>query len=156
MKNNKCERGIARLYAVLALFQFSHSGDSIDVIFDDFLSKNANREPKIDSVPIKKMHIKFFRQLTETAAKNLEEITPIIQKHLNENWTLERLDPVALCILQLGVCELKHFQTIPSIVIMDEYTEVAKSFFNKTNTSFINGILNTIARELRPNDTFKD
>lgn len=156
MKNNKCERGIARLYAVLALFQFSHSGDSIDVIFDDFLSKNANREPKIDSVPIKKMHIKFFRQLVETATKNLEEITPIIQKHLNENWTLERLDPVALCILQLGVCEIKYFQTIPSIVIMDEYTEVAKSFFNKTNTSFINGILNTIARELRPNDTFKD
>ena len=156
MKNNKCERGIARLYAVLALFQFSHSGDSIDVIFDDFLSKNANREPKIDSVPIKKMHIKFFKQLVETATKNLEEITPIIQKHLSDNWTLERLDPVALCILQLGVCEIKYFQTIPSIVIMDEYTEVAKSFFTKTNTSFINGILNTIARELRPNDTFKN
>jgi len=156
MKNNKCERGVARLYAVLALFQFSHSDDSVDVIFDDFLSKNASREPKIDSVPIKKMHIKFFKQLIEAAAKNLDEITPIVKEHLNENWTLDRLDPVALCILQLGICELKYFNTIPSIVIMDEYTEVAKSFFTKTNTAFINGILNTVARKLRPNDKFKD
>ena len=101
-------------------------------------------------------HIKFFKQLVETAAKNLDEITPIVKEHLNENWTLDRLDPVALCILQLGICELKYFNTIPSIVIMDEYTEVAKSFFTKTNTAFINGILNTVARKLRPNDKFKD
>ena len=147
------ERSVARLYAVLAIFQHSHSDCSKDEIIADFLSK---KDPKIEGLPVEKMHVRFFKELVGKAIDHLEEFTPIVSKHLAKDWTIEGIDPVALCILQLAVCELLYFTTNPSKVILKEYADVAAAFFTDSNSAFINGVLNVIARELRPNDVFKE
>ena len=157
MKENKvCERSVARLYAVLAVFQYSHSEVTPGEIVNDFLSSKHKKNPKIDGVSIDNMHIRFFKELFEKTIKHLDDITPHIQAHLAEDWAVNTIDPVALCILQLGVCEILYFTSNPSKIILKEYGDVAGSFFNKENVSFINGILNVIAREIRPNDIFTD
>lgn len=157
MKENKvCERSVARLYAVLAVFQYSHSRVTSGEVIDDFLSTAHKKNPKIDGVYIDNMHIRFFRELFEQTIKHLDDINPCIKEHLAKDWAIDTIDPVALCILQLGVCEILYFTSNPSKVILKEYGDVAGSFFNRENVSFINGILNVIARKMRPNDTFAD
>ena len=156
MKEKKCERSVARLYAVLAIFQHEHSDCKPGEIVADFLSKKNKNEPKIEGLPICDMHIRFFRELFEKVVAHLDEINLRVKAHLAKDWSIDTIDPVALCILQLGVCEICYFETNPAKVILKEYADVAAAFFNSANTAFINGILNVIAREVRPDDKFTD
>ena len=52
-------------------------------------------------------------------------------------------------IISLAVYELISFKNIPLQVIIDEYVSIAKQYFDNNNTGFVNGILDTIAKEIR-------
>ena len=155
-KRKGYERSVARLYAVLALFQHKASDDGLRDVLSDYISKTARVNPKIESIPVRDMHEKFFIDLMKNVSENIEVIDAEISEHLSKDWSMERIDPVLLCILELGVCEILLFSSVPSKVILDEYTEVANAFFTKQNASFINGTLNAIARKKRPGDIFND
>lgn len=155
-KRKGYERSVARLYAVLALFQHKGCDDGLRDVLSDYVSKTARVNPKIESIPVRDMHEKFFIDLMKNVSENIEVIDAEISGHLSKDWSMERIDPVLLCILELGVCEILLFPSVPSKVILDEYTEVANAFFTKQNASFINGTLNAIARKNRPDDVFND
>lgn len=156
VRHKVCGRSVSRLYAVLALFQHSHSESGVEDVFEDFLSEMAMKNPKIEDLPVQNMDVEFFKELVRTTVNNLATITPEIGHHITETWRMERLDPVQVCVLQLGICEILYFRSIPSKVILNEYTEVAKTFFAKSNVAFVNGVLNNVAREMRPDDVFND
>ena len=62
-----------------------------------------------------------------------------------ESWQLDRLDPVMYAILGLGATEILYFQKIAHTIILNEYIELAKAFFDKPEASFVNGILSAIS-----------
>jgi len=70
-----------------------------------------------------------------------------IRAHLAANWRLDRLDATARAILRCAVFELTERRDAPGEVVMDEYVEIAKSFFSGTEPGFINGVLDAIARD---------
>jgi N utilization substance protein B len=51
--------------------------------------------------------------------------------------------------LRCGVFELLHRRDVPREVVLDEYVEIAKSFFDGPEPGFINGILDAVVREAR-------
>ena len=55
-------------------------------------------------------------------------------------------------IISLGVFELSFCLEIPHKVIINEYVSIAGLFFNKTNTGFINGILDRLSKTIRKNE----
>lgn len=63
------------------------------------------------------------------------------------------LDKVELAVLRLGTYELKERQEIPYRVVIDEYVELTKMFGAEASHKYINGVLDAVARDLRPIET---
>jgi N utilization substance protein B len=72
-----------------------------------------------------------------------------IARRLAENWRLERLDATVRAILRAGAYELANRPDVPTEVAIDEYVEVAKSFFEGAEPGFVNGALDAVARDVR-------
>ena len=77
----------------------------------------------------------------ENAAQSLEII-----KEYAVAWSPERLSNTALSLLKLSIYELLYTDTPPKVVI-NEAVEISKEFASVEEASFINGILNKIARD---------
>jgi N utilization substance protein B len=70
-----------------------------------------------------------------------------MEKHL-KGWKKERISPVSMAILRLGFYEMLYVSDIPSKVTINEAIELAKKFDDEKSYSFVNGVLNALAREL--------
>ena len=65
------------------------------------------------------------------------------------NWELDRIAEIDSIILNLGVCELQKFPSIPVKVTINEYLELAKEYSTPKSSIFINGILDALVKEYR-------
>lgn len=65
-------------------------------------------------------------------------------------WTIERMPVVDRCILRLATYELSERSDVPTAVVLDEAIELAKRFSTDESGRFVNGVLSSIAKELRP------
>ncbi len=92
----------------------------------------------------------LFKTLTENAVDRQATIDRAIARHLNKGWKLERIDAVARAILRAGAVELEQRKDIPIAVVIDEYVEIAKAFFDGPEPGFVNATLDACARDLRP------
>ena len=77
------------------------------------------------------------------------EIDRLIDEHA-EGWTVDRLPNVDRAILRLAVWELTAQPDVPAAVVMDEAVELAKEYSTERSSSFVNGVLDSIARLVRP------
>ena len=75
------------------------------------------------------------------------EIDETISKFLNK-WKITRLSKATISILRLSTYEMKYCDLAPSISI-NEAVELSKNYAEDGATSFINGVLNNIAKEER-------
>ncbi len=90
----------------------------------------------------------FCSSLIEGTWKNREEIDELIKRH-SEHWRVERMALVDRNILRLAVFELCYCPDIPYKVTLNEAIEMAKRFGSEDSGSFINGILDRIAKQNR-------
>ncbi len=66
------------------------------------------------------------------------------------NWPLERMAVIDRLVLRLAVAELADPDGPPTAVVIDEAVELAKAYSTDESGAFVNGILSTIAAEVRP------
>ncbi len=88
------------------------------------------------------------RLFAEAIVKGVVEFRAVIDKNISEhakNWSLQRMSPVDLSILRIGVYELLYRPDVPAAVAIDEALEVAKRYGTKESPAFVNGILDKIA-----------
>jgi N utilization substance protein B len=90
----------------------------------------------------------YFNAIVRGAVEHQVQIDRAIVRRLAENWRLERLDATLRAILRAGAFELIHAEA-PTEVVIDEYVEMAKSFFEGPEPGFVNGALDAIARDAR-------
>lgn len=81
-------------------------------------------------------------------AEHSEEIDAIISRKLKAGWKLNRISKVSLAVLRLAVYEMKYMDDIPVSVSINEAVELSKKFTVEDDTSFINGVLGAVAKEL--------
>ncbi len=67
------------------------------------------------------------------------------------NWDFDRIAEIDVIILNMAVCEFIKFPSIPTKVSINEYVEIAKEYSTPKSSIFINGILDTIVKELTNN-----
>jgi transcription antitermination protein NusB len=149
MTNPHPERSAARLGAVQALYQMEMSGASTEDVVADF---DAGRLPRPEEASQFQGvgDLGLFRVLVENAVARQLTIDRAIAKRLSTGWRLERLDAVARAILRAGAVELEQRRDVPTAVVIDEYVEIAKAFFEGPEPGFINATLDACARDLRP------
>jgi N utilization substance protein B len=91
--------------------------------------------------------IAFARQLVAGVAARAAELDEIVGQHAR-NWRVSRMAAVDRNVLRLAVYELTDTET-PVAVVIDEAVDLARRFGSDTSPSFVNGILDAIAREVR-------
>ncbi|MFV0566020.1 MAG: transcription antitermination factor NusB [Flavobacteriaceae bacterium] len=64
-----------------------------------------------------------------------------------QNWDAERIANIDYVLLQMAICEIKNFPSIPVKVTMNEYLEIAKEYSTPKSSIFINGILDKLVKE---------
>lgn len=147
--DNHNKKSSARLFAVQILFEMEINGKKINSILerltDEYLIEisRLNKTGKAD----KNHLIKILKGVT----KNQKDI----DLNINDNligWSLSRIDSVSRAILRSALYELRECNDIPVKVIINEYIEISKSFFEGEEPNFINGILDKISKIYRPNE----
>ena len=134
-----------RKIAVQAVFQFFFSKEDVNKILEQFcnyrIKEFKNYKKKYDTVFLKKIVIGVYH--------NEKKITKIIECNLSENWLIDRVDLTMKAIISLAIYELMSYDNIPLQVIINEYVSIANQYLDKSNTGFINGILDNIAKNIR-------
>jgi N utilization substance protein B len=88
----------------------------------------------------------FSIELFDTVSGHLEEIDSVIETS-SENWRIERMSCVDRNILRIGISEILDSNEIPTRVAINEAVELAKRYGTKESPSFVNGILDRVARD---------
>ena len=141
-------RRAARLGAVQALYQMEVSGASTADVIADFVAGKLPRETEATYTE-SEGDLELFKVLIEKAVERQATLDRAIARHLSKGWRLERLDAVARAILRAAAAELEQQRQTPTAVVIDEYVEIAKSFFEGPEPGFINAALDAAARDLR-------
>ncbi len=110
-----------------------------DVLGDAEDSVNQSVRPEVRS---------FAERLVAGVSDNLEQIDLALEE-FSTNWALDRMARVDLALLRMAAFELLCCQDVPSNVVMNEAIEVGKRFGTGDTASFINGILDPLARKTR-------
>ena len=90
---------------------------------------------------------RFATDLLTTTLNKREYVTELIKPKLN-NWDADRIAQIDMILMQMGVCELLYFETIPTKVTINEYIDIAKEYSTEQSGHFINGILDSIHKDL--------
>ena len=91
----------------------------------------------------------FFDDLVIGVTSRQPEIDELVASKLASGWTLGRLDKTMVQILRCGTFELVAQEDVPIATVIDEYLDVAHAFFNKKDAGFVNGLLDSIAKQVR-------
>jgi N utilization substance protein B len=89
----------------------------------------------------------FADSLFGVASDRAQEIDGMIERHA-EHWRMDRMAAVDRNILRLGVAEFLGYPNTPRAVVINEALEIARRFSAPESVQFINGVLDSVAREL--------
>jgi len=89
----------------------------------------------------------FADDLFELAVHRNAEIDELIQKHA-QHWKMERMAAVDRNVLRTGVAELLGHRDTPRPVVINEALEIARKFSAPESVQFINGVLDSVGKEL--------
>ncbi|HLE41544.1 MAG TPA: transcription antitermination factor NusB [Nitrospirota bacterium] len=87
----------------------------------------------------------FAEEVVKGTFKHLPAINSAIERSA-ENWSIDRMAAVDRNVLRLAVYEIFYRMDIPSSVTINEAIEVAKKFGTEESGSFVNGILDSVAK----------
>lgn len=143
----KGSRSAARLGAVQALYQSELAETAPSLVISEYVDHRLGKE--MEGAHYKAADCGFFRDIVEGVATRRSEIDTVIIAALPDKWPLDRLENLIRAILRCGAYEIMVRPDVPTPVIINEYMDVAHAFFTEGEPSFINGVLDALARRLR-------
>jgi N utilization substance protein B len=94
--------------------------------------------------------IKLFRKVILRS----KECSELIDRNTT-NWEVERIALMDILVMQLAITEIIEFPEIPVKVTLNEYIEIAKYYCTSKSSTFVNGILDKVVREMKEKETFR-
>ena len=88
----------------------------------------------------------FAKDLLKITLKNYNNYNNEISKKI-KNWDPDRIARLDYVMLNMALCELVEFKTIPIKVTLNEYIEISKEYSTPKSNVFINGILDSIVKD---------
>lgn len=142
------QRSAARLAAVQALYQMDVGGTSLPAVIAEFEAHRLDGE--VEGEALRPADAGFFGVLVSGVVDKQCEIDPVIHEALPAGWPLKRIDVTLRAILRCGVFELRQREDIPARVVITEYVDVARAFFEADEPGLVNAVLDSVARLGRP------
>lgn len=144
------ERAAARLGAVQALYQMDLAGSDVGETLAQFSSRASGSD--FEGGQCGEADFKHLREVAEGVVREQPTIDPVVDRLLDTGWPLHRLDATVRAILRAGAYELMFMERVPARVAINEYVNVASAFFERDEQNFINGVLDRLARQRRPEE----
>ena len=130
----------AREFAVQALYQVALNKIPASEVAQHIRESNDYRHADGE----------LFTAIFFGAHNNQREYMQIIRPLLDRDANL--INPIERSVLLVAVHELKAMPETPYPVIINEAIEVTKTFGGTDSHKFVNGILDKLVAQLRPND----
>ena len=140
-------RSAARLAAVQALYQQEMESTPTARLLKEFHDHRLGAT--IEDAEYVEAERDFFDDIVTGVEARRDEIDAAISAKLASGWSLERLDRPMRAILRAGTYELMSRADVPTGSVISEYVDVAHAFFDKRESGFVNGLLDSIAKEAR-------
>lgn len=140
-------RSVARLAVVQALYQMEVSGAGVEAVIREFADHRFERD--LEGFALSGADEVFFAELLRGVVEHQSKVDRAVVRRLAQGWRLERLDATVRAILRSGAYELAERPDVPTEVVIDEYVELAKSFFEGPEPGFVNGALDGVAQDVR-------
>lgn len=147
MTAKSTSRSAARLAAVQALFQHDMEKTAIPRLLREFHEHRLGAE--IEDEQYHAAETEFFDEIVIGVSEKRDEIDALITDKLASGWSIGRLDKTMLQILRAGSFELLSQEDVPTATVINEYLDVAHAFFDQKESGFVNGLLDTIAKQVR-------
>lgn len=144
----RARRAGGRLAAIQALYQMEQTGESVKSVIHDFLQDRLGLDDQ--GRPVEEADPDLFKAVVRGVVERQDEIDAAIARRLASGWRIDRLDATTRAILRGGVFELIASFDLPPAVIIDEYVSIAGAFFDDPEVRFVNGLLDSAARDVRP------
>jgi N utilization substance protein B len=122
--------------------------DMMNQLMLNYLQKPASYNLQ-DMLSVEKWE--FAKNLLLTTIEKRAFVLEMIKPKL-KNWDAERIAVLDMILMEMGVCELLFFETIPTKVTINEYIDLAKAYSTPQSGQFVNGILDNIHKELASQD----
>ena len=134
-------RGKARRLAMQALYQWQMTADDIDGIEQQFMEEND----------MKHVDQEYFSELLLGVLKEIARIDTSLEKHMSRK--INAVDPVERAILRIATYEFIHRLDVPYRVVLNEAVILSKKFCAEKSHTFINAVLDKVARDTRVHET---
>ncbi len=148
-------RTAARVAAVQALFQAEQAQVSSETVIDEFVRHRLGELPGsggYEEGRTPDADARLFARIVRAATQRQDAIDRMLVDALSGDWPLARLDPVLRAAMRAGAAELGMADGPPARVVINEYLDVAHGFFDGDEPRMVNGVLDRLARQLRPQD----
>jgi len=145
--NRSQSRSAARLAAVQALYQLEMEGSAVAPLLHQFHEHRLGAT--IEGATYADAEQSFFDDVVRGVDARRSEIDLLVSANLASGWTLERIDRLMRAILRAGTYELIARPDVPKASVISEYVDVAKAFYDKKESGFVNGLLDAVAKGAR-------
>jgi N utilization substance protein B len=122
------------------LFQADMGKQSPEIVRKSFWAQRQDVDEEVRG---------FAEDLFRVANDRLEEIDGLIGKHA-QHWKMERMAAVDRNVLRGAVAEFLGYPKTPRAVVINEAIEIARRFSSPESVTFINGVLDSVGKEIGP------
>jgi len=133
-------RSKARRCAMQALYQWQMTGQDIEEIIEQYRAEQD----------MARVDVPYFEELLRQVVLRINELDEHLQPILDR--PMREVDPVEAAILRISTYEMACHADVPYRVVINEAVELAKTFGAVNGHKYVNGILDKLASELRPEE----
>jgi N utilization substance protein B len=130
-------RSRARRRALQALYAWQLSGSHMKAVIDQFRHEQDMEVADLE----------YFEDLLQGVETHVGKLDAAIKPYVDRE--VEQIDPIERAALRLAAYELKYRPDVPDRVVINEAIEVTKRFGADHGHSYVNGVLDKLAGELR-------
>jgi N utilization substance protein B len=128
----------SRELALQMLFQADLGQQAADNVRQTFWKGRGDVEREVQG---------FADDIFRIAQDRSEDIDKLIKAHA-ANWRIDRMAAVDRNVLRAAVAEMLGYPTTPRAIVINEAIEIARKFSAPESAQFINGVLDSIGKEL--------
>ena len=146
----------ARLLAIQAIYMAEFSDENFDRIISRFVLGEVGgqviverEKGKEEVIDIQSADLKLFTKIMKEYVDKKEDIDETIKTALTKEMTLERLELILKCILRAGIAEFYANPKLDAPIIINEYTDIARSFFDGPEVKMVNAILDRFGKVIK-------
>jgi len=132
---------------VQALYQMDVAGSGLLETTAEYEAFRLGKE--VDGATYREADAQWFRSILAGVVENQKIVDPVIRQALTDDWPLSRLDTTLRAILRAGVYELMKRDDVPVAVVVSEYIDIAKAFYEDEEPKLVNAVLDRVAKRVR-------